>query len=1049
MKNKLLAKILCNVFAVLFGIISAGASIAFENSTAINSYLGVTTQKIVKTGESTPEDFYKTNYSSVEELREKSLEINREVLEEGMVLLKNENSALPLAKNSKVSLYSANSVTFVYAGSGSSSNLPANVAKHAVSLKDGLTSAGLTVNESLWNWYSNHTEYWQGDITTDGDGNKISTVSGNRQQTARFYTKDAPWADLPASAKESAEAAILVVSRNGGENADFYRNTSFATMSSGNYLELGDNEKDVLKNLKTLKDNGTISKIIVLMNSANQVQCDFADNIEYGVDALLWCGMTGSNGPEAIGRVLTGEVSPSGKLSDTFWYSHAENPVYANYGDMTFANSGILENMNKNKKYVVYGEGIYSGYRYTETRYEDIVTERANAGFFDYKTTVSYPFGYGLTYTSFERTLNKVEKFTDESGNASYNVYVTVKNVGEKPAKDVVQVYLQKPYTEYDKQNGVEKAAVELVGYKKTATLAPLATEDVVISVGERYFASYDANKAKTYVIGSDDKADKYYIAVSSDAHAAANDILAAKGYTHAKNSLMDTDGDASRVYSTYIAFNDVKYSTNKTIKKANTNFKQSYEGQEVNFGVDKITNAFDDVDFKKFDGFSKTEREQSYATRSDWENTLSKKITLTATEGLKAAQATIVPEADAIEYPEYGKESGLNIADLRAFDDGTPISYDNPLWDELLDKMTWKETVALLSDGLRQTGAVESINAPKTLQFNGATGPVPGDAADNSKYKFNTTKAPFEGFAAGTDGENDYPIFFCCNGIVASTFSPELQQKLGEQIGEECLWIGMSGIYGLGVNLHRGAYCGRNFEYYSEDGLLAGFACAYELKGIQSKGVFVILKHGLLNDQEDNRHGICTWANEQSIREIYLLPTEIAVLVGDEAKTAGMMTGLNRMGAKWCSVQGFCNTVLRAEFGMQGYIISDFYTKYMDPVSGVLYGNDLPDGTVAKDSKTYDGVTRNFDDYSVGYGKLAWSMREAAHRVLYTVVRSSAMNRMTKDTKVVKITPAWQTALTSLEITFGVLFALSAVYVVVTIVLVEKNKQNEATENE
>lgn len=1031
MKNKKISKILCNVLAILVGIVNLASIITTENASAINSFLGVSTQKIVKTGSSEAVDYYTTKYSSVDELRAASIAINEEVMAEGMVLLKNDNDALPLSKGDSVSLYSANSVTLVYTGSGSSSSLPEKVNKHAVNLKDGLTASGLDVNTDLWNWYMQNTQYWQGEVKTV-DGKTISTISGNRNQSAKFYTKDAPFDKLPDSASQPSDAAILVVSRNGGENADLYRNKTFSTMSSGNYLELGDNEKDVLKNLKTLKDNGVIKKIVVLMNSANQVQCDFADNPEYGVDALLWVGSVGSTGANSIGKVLVGDVNPSGRLSDTFWYSHDQNPVYANFGAYDYANSGVLhDDLRENRKYVVYQEGIYNGYRYTETRYTDYVTGAENAGLFDYATTVSYPFGYGLSYTTFDYKLESVTPFVDSDNSTTYNVTVKVTNTGSVAGKEVAQVYLQKPYTDYDKANGIEKAAVELVGYAKTDVLQPGASKTVTVSVQERYFASYDYTNAKTYVIGSEQKSDKYYLTVAKNAHDAVNNVLAAQGFSTSAYQ-MDADGNAALTYETHIDFDSVKYSTNKNIKAANANFEAKYEGQLANYGVSSITNRFSDVDFQLYEGFSDAERSQPYVSRSNWQGTLGVKIDLTASSVLKDDQATPIPQSDSVAYPTFGETNGLTLADLRAFEDGTLIDYDNPLWDKLLDQITWEEMCDFLSDGLRQTGAIESINAPKTLQFNGAVGPVPGDAENNSKYKFNTTEAPFQGFVDGTDGEDDYPVFFCCNGIVASTFNNELVKRLGEQIGEECLWVGMSGIYGLGVNLHRGAYCGRNFEYYSEDGYLAGVACAYELSGIQSQGVFVIMKHALLNDQEDSRHGIGSWANEQTIRELYLLPTEIAVNLGDDAKMAGIMTGLNRMGAKWCSAQGFCSTVLRGELGMNGFIISDFYSKkYMNPIAGVMYGNDLPDGTVLADTKTADGVTNNFDEYSVGYGELAWKMRESAHRILYTIVRSSAMNRMTSDTKVIKVTPAWQTALTAACITIDALFALSVAYVV------------------
>lgn len=1034
MKTKLLSKIICNVLAVLVGLLTVGGAIANANASAINSFLGVSTQKIIKKGDTVPVNYYDTEYDSVAELRAASEAINEQTVAEGMVLLKNENNALPLSSGESVTLYSANSVTFVHAGSGSSSNLTVNVAKNAVNLKDGLEQAGLSVNEGLWNWYSAHSEYWQGKIATDSDGNKYSYLMGNRDQSATFALKDASWSQLPEDAKAKADAAIVVISRNGGENADFIHT------SSTDYLALGDNEKDILVNLKKLKDNGTIGKIVVLLNSANPLSCDFADNAEYGVDALLWVGMVGSTGTRAIGRVLTGEISPSGKLSDTYWKDNNLNPVMANFGDYQYDNAEILAGLRDdcNRTYVAYQEGIYNGYRYTETRYEDYVNNVDNVGEFIYSDNVAYPFGYGLSYTDFQTTLDDVSAFTNKDNSVSYNVTVTVTNIGSVAAKHVVQVYLQKPYTDYDKQYGVEKAAVELVGYAKINTLKAGDSQTVTISVAERLFASYDANHAKTYVVGSSDGADKYYLTVADGAHEAVNNILAAKGVNRANNERIDSDGNSSAVWSTSIDFNDTKYATNDTIKQANGNFNPRYEGEVANYGVDKITNRFDDVDYRLYQGFDQAEREQKYTTRLDWAGTTAKTVRLTATEQLKQDHKTPVPQQDDVEYPSMGESNGQMLILLRADEQGNLLDYDNPLWETLMNNITWDELCKFLSNGLRLTESVESISAPKTVQFNGAVGPVPGDDLSNSNYGFNNSGAAFQGFAKEKGGAEEYPDFFCCNGLVASTFNSELAEKLGKQIGEECLWVGMSGIYGYGVNLHRGAYCGRNFEYYSEDGFLSGMACAAEVKGTQSKGVFVILKHALLNEQETNRHAGNIWANEQTIRELYALPIELCIQFGDEMKMMGVMTSLTRMGTKWSSAQGFCDTVLRGEMGMNGFVISDFYTKieknsYMNPIAGVMFGNDLPDGTVIASNNTYDGVTNDFNAYGQGYGKLAWKMRDAAHRVLYVVARSSAMNMMTSDMVVVKVTPIWQTALKVATIAGYVLLAASIVFVVVS----------------
>lgn len=1024
MKKLFLAsKITCNVFAVLFSVVTVGSSIAIANASAINSFLHVTTQRVEQDPNAEPELFYDSEYSDVLDLRDASEAIVEEVMSEGIVLLKNAENALPLKDGASISFYSVNAIDSVISGCGSSGAAESAV-EDAVSLKEGVENAGFTVNNDLWQWYeTNRAAYAQ--RANSGGG----SVRGNQSQTQSFTLKDAPWSVLPASKTNKADAAVVVLSRNAGENADM------PMRSSGtDYLQLGENERDLLTNLKTLKDNGTIGSIIVLMNSANQIQCDFVNDPAYGVDALIWCGTLATTGANAVGKILSGEVNPSGRLSDTFWYDHGENPVYYNIGDTSFGNSGAIEvsfNKGENKKFVAYQEGIYNGYRYTETRYEDAVMGTEGTGSYDYDKVVSYPFGYGLSYTTFEYSNMTVTPYKGVDG-TKYTVSLDVTNTGDVAGKEVVQIYLQKPYTDYDRTNGVEKASVELVGYAKTPELAPDSDPyRVTIEVDEKYFASYDSLNARTYVIGSTDRDDNYYLTAAKDAHDAVNNILAKKGYNPEENTAMDSEGNAELVSDPiYIGFSDTEYSTNKVIRENVANFKEDYTGQLVNYGVESITNQFDDADWRLYDGFSAQDQSQPYLTRSDWSGTFGTVISLNATPTLSEDQKTETIEEDNIEYPTYGAENGLSLISLRNYTDGSLIEYDNEMWDDLLDQITWDETVELLRNGLRLTGAVESINAPLTAQQNGATGPI-------QQYGYNSTGNEFEGFAKLYEsGVGEYPTIFPCNGIVASTFNVELIERLGEQIGEECAWCGYSGIYGLGVNIHRGAYCGRHFEYYSEDSFLTGMSAGYEVKGIQSKGVFVILKHPVLNDQETNRHNVCAWGNEQMIREVYLSPVELTIEYGDEMGMLGVMTGLNRIGAKWTSVQGFCNTVLRAEYGLKGYIISDFYKNYMNPANAILNGNDLPDGETGGGSdSTADGVLRDLNQYSEGYGELAWAMREAAHRVLYTVVRSNQMNFFTPGMKIIKITPDWQIALTAVRITVDVLFGLSAAFLVFTIV--------------
>ena len=1033
-KLGLVTKILLHVTLIVFGIMAVGGPILLANKGAINGYFGIQTS-IGSTNGSDGSLYYDTKFENMDEVAAATKDIIEETMEEGAVLLKNDNDALPLEKNDKVNMYGIASYYTVVTGQGSGVG---DAKSNVVKLYDGLTSAGLIVNSEMNEWYKsqNVNDYLE-------VGKRGGSFTGGGTQQSQFVVKDANWNELPDAKNNEARAGIVVFARNSGEAIDLYMDTTMddgqtrtiinrehngdASRSVGDALALSDNEKSVLEGMKALKDAGTLDSIIVLMNSASPLMCDFIENEAYGIDACMWVGAIGTYGANAIGRLLVGDVNPSGRTADTFWAHSKYNPVYYNYGAIEYANSDILKgyqttlnNEYDDKYYLVYQEGIYNGYKYTETRYEDYVTGRAKTGDYDYEKVVTYPFGYGLSYSEFEYSDMQVT----ENDDATYTVTVNVTNTSDTDGKEVVQVYLQKPYTAKDIENGVEKAAVELIGFTKVEVPAK-TTVPATITVREKYFAAYDANVEKTYVIGSDNADDKYLLTVAKDSHDAVNNLLKYK----ADNGVaVDTDkmafndrrgqGDKNLVWSKYFAYDNKTYSSNDFIENENT-VPPAYEGAEVNYGVDGITNQFDDVDFKKAGIFSQDEMQQVYITRSDWAGTYGKKIALTATQALADAQVCAPAPQDNIPYPTYGEVGFFDEGE--AFDEIKLIylkgkDYNDPLWETLLNRMTWDETCYLLQEGLRFTNAVESIVAPSSSQQNGGLGPVLSRADGGLP-----SQSGFRGFAETRDPENmgRKPATFVCNGIVAATYNVEFMRKLGEQAGEEGIWAGYNGIYGLGVNIHRGAYCGRAFEYYSEDGFLTGMAGGNEAAGSHKLGMFVLMKHAILNDQETHRAGVNTWANEQSIREIYGRAIEVAVEVDRELtpnSVLGVMTGMNRMGAKWAGAQGFCNKVLRAEYGMRGYVVSDYNSGrlYCSPIQGVLNGNDLPDGQPAGNDpyKTdKDGNYLNFQNYKTGYGELAWAMRDAAHKILYTVVNSNTMNGFTGESSIIVVTPAWEIA--------------------------------------
>lgn len=1078
---KLGFKIAFHATLFIYGIMAVAGPIMLGNKGAINSALGIETS--TSAGGANGNMYFETQYENMAEIKEVSKAIIEETMEEGAVLLKNENDALPLSKGDAVNLYGFASYYTVITGQGSGVG---DAQTDKVTLEEGLTSAGLSVNQTLNDWYKNKP---QADFITVGA--RGGTFTGGGTQQSQFTVHDAAWSTLPEAKSNNAKAGIAVFARNSGEAIDLYMDTTMDTetmagdgnrvivnrqannnesKSHGDSLALSENEKSVLAGMKELKDQGKIDSIIVLINAASPLMCEFVNNEAYDIDACMWVGAIGTYGANAIGRLLVGDVNPSGRTADTFWADSKYNPVYYNFGAIEYANSGILkgyqttlDNEYDDKYYIAYQEGIYNGYKYTETRYEDVVTARENAGTFDYDKAVTFPFGYGLSYATFTYSNMHVDYNSDKD---TYTVTVDVHNESsEWDGKEVVQVYLQKPYTQKDIANKVEKASVELIGFTKVE-VPHGETVTATIEVKGKYFAAYDSYVEKTYVVGSENQNDKYLLTVAKDSHDAVNNILQykkANGITIDENKLaINAKRDAGNkelVWGKYIAYDITTYSTNEFIKDENAAFENlaHYEGQQANYGVDKITNQFDDVDFTKAGMFSNEEAAQIYTTRNNWANTCGIRIKLTATAALVEAQKCAAVENDNIPYPAMGEQGFYEGEEI--FDEIKLIylrgkDFNDPLWDTLLDTITWEEYCYFLQEGLRFTLDIPSVAVPSSSQQNGGLAPV-------QSRKQLGSQSGFRGFAELRDPDHidQKPATFVCNGIVAATYNVEFIERLGEVTGEVGIWSGYNGIYGLGVNIHRGAYCGRQFEYYSEDGFLTGIAAGYEAAGAHKLGMFVLAKHGILNDQETHRAGVNVWANEQSIREIYGRAIEVAVEVDTELtphSVLGIMTGMNRMGAKWTGAQGFCNTVLRAEYGMRGYVISDYNSGrlYCSPQQGVLNGNDLPDGQPAseKNPTDKDGNSLYFSSYSEGHGKFAWAMRDATKKVLYTIVNSNTMNGFTGDTSVTNIVPAWEIAVPVVTRVMLALFIWSAVgYGIMYLagLFIENRAERESKENE
>ena len=969
--KRTLKKVFLNVTAGLLALVFAGSTIANECAGQINSTLGIATSKIVSTlPEGETEEYaryYESAYSSLAELKAAGEAKVREVEQEGIVLLKNDGNVLPYAAGSKVSLLGVTVMDPVYGGTGSG----AVDAAGAPNYYDVMTGAGFEVtNKVLLDWY------------VEGEYKRTNNEIGEQKWSKVKRNHETEDGDPTVGV---GEHAIFVIGRVGGEGDDMTR--EFQDTLDGDYLKLNEEELSILEGLAELKDAGEIASITVIINSANPISVDFLNNEDYGVDAALWVGSVGQTGLYAVGDVLSGAVTPSGSLPDTWWVDNQLNPVQNNFGSYTYAGSENYDlgaNANRFNQYVVYQEGIYLGYKYTETRYEDVVLGTPNAGNYVYEDVVAYPFGYGLSYTTFEMsdlTVTKVGEGTD----AEYTVTVKVTNTGDVAGKKAVQVYAQKPYTEYDKQWQIEKAAVEFVGYNKTQLLQPGESETISVTVPEYFLTSYDALNTGVYVLAEG----THYLTVADNSHEAANNILAVKGKTVADG--MTSEGNTSLVYSVDYTFD------------AETYAKAYGTGEEV-------TSLFDEADVNRYEG--RGDNTVQYYSRSDWEGTVTTgHVKLTMTDAI-AADAVLddsdLPDDTGVDFPTMG-ETGDEIIQLIHM---KGVAYDDPQWETFMDQLTFKELAQICANGLRMTYKVDSIGKQETLDHNGPSGVT-------QKYSLGAN-----GYATVTNDplKESKGTCYPCNGIVAATMNDQLVLEVGELIGEDAMWAGYAGLYGTGLNIHRSPYAGRVFEYYSEDGILTGLIDSAETIGIQSKGVYVYNKHFVLNDQEKNRAGIGTWCNEQALREIYLRAFELPIVNAD-AKC--VMTAFNRLGAIWAGAYDeLLTTWLRGEAGMDGFAVTDMYDgTYMVKVHEVLAGNDIPDNWVGDNTSEFDAYG---PDGEKANAVVVNAMRESAQRVLYTVSNSRGMDGISANSKVVAVTPWWRTTLDIALYSLGALTAIA-----------------------
>ena len=1075
MKKYKLWKILTIVFAFLTVVMIVANVVCSMYATTINWALNTVSSEVVLGDEPGP-IYYESEFalknsdgssqigSDGKEIMDKEAlsaagdAIVKEVAREGIALLKNDG-ALPLEKGASVSLFGQSVDKPVTSGSGSGAT--ASGGEHTY--LSSLTNAGLEVNQASWNFYNS------------GAGASYSMSIPSMHGDDPFSINECPWSvvqsDSTYSQMINSDTAIVVFSRNGGEGFDLPGGTNpiapegerytadglsqaDGSLTGGNFLELNADERSVLAGLKALKDNHTIENIVVVLNTPNAMELDFLSpevcGVDYGVDACLWMGPVGQSGLDALGQVLTGyngdeQFSPSAKIIDTYAYDNLREPAIYNYGESIYSNwdsysaqsaaQDSQAHLNQ-KYYTVYREGIYVGYRYHETRYEDYVFGQGNptkAEAYDYSQVIGYSFGHGLSYTTFEYS----DFAVTDNNDGTLTATVTVTNTGDWAGKEVVELYAQAPYTDYDRENGIEKSSVELVGYDKTALLAPGESEEVTISVDKSQLTSYDSNNAKTYIMDEGD----YYLTFGNGAHDALNAIIGERenveGLTAIEERIVPASDSVNysgsgRVFHWTEEFDDETYSTS------------SVTGAE-------ITNQFDFADINKYSG--RGDNSVEYVSRSDWMGTFD----VTSLETMKATTVQLSmtdqmfeeltntwyePAADASDYtmPTMGANNGLTLAMFVGVPlDGTVQLEDENgavheyTWDDLFDQMTYTEMSNLVLNGQHQTAAVNSISKPETKDENGPSG-------------FNVT------FVGGGGSGTAYPA--PC--MRAATWNRDLVQRVGELMGEDGLAAGKNGMYGPAANTHRTAYGGRNFEYYSEDPFISSTIGASECIGIQSKGIIVYEKHFALNDAETHREGNGTWANEQAIREIYLEAFR-GIMSSDRGNAHATMSGFNRLGTKWCGASTeLMNNVLRGEWGFDGFVATDMdncnnnvlCTGYMYAPTTITGGTDIYDGVgnpAAHNRRNQLNAYRN-DPY------VMTKLREACEHIVYAVANSAAMNGVSADATIRSVTPWWQATLIAVTVVFGAvalgsvaMWVLNATHV---IAFPKPKKDRESAEN-
>ena len=970
---------LAGAAVLLANLVLTATAVAFQQEGEINHALG-----IGDSGASYGGTEFTADGSLTDEGYAKYVEAAYDFCEreeaEGSVLLYNRNNALPLAESERnVTAFGRGSINPVFRSTAGGSSTNKEYQQTPV---DALKGAGFNVNQTMLDAYASAAEPEARSVSSVGEYDP-AVFSGSVKDSFASY----------------GDVAFVTLSRFATEGNDL----QMVNNKGKRMLELDDNEKAIFQ---TIKDSGKFKKVVVLLNSVFAMELNWLE--EYNVDAVLWVGNPGFYGMPGAIRVVTGEVNPSGHTQATFAAHSLSAPSAENFGLHAYDYGG-REPRRAGNSFVTYNEGIYVGYKYYETRYEDTVLgqgnadstvgTKASASGWNYAEEVCFPFGFGLSYTTFEYTLDKLDY---DSAADKFTATVTVKNTGAVDGKASVQLYAQSPYTDYDRQNNVEKSAIQLMAYDKVDVAAG-KSETVKVEAAGYFLASYDAYGAKGYILDAGD----YYFAVGNGAHEALNNVLALKCGEAVSGKLVDHEGNAVSGNTTAAA----KW----TAPNASVD-TEKYRQSRYNSAV-AVTNTFDDADVNYW---VNDDEKITYLSRSAWDTTYPKTVeTITMNDKLYDGMNMqfYVKSGSAKKVSDF--QLGVELEEKINFSDMNGVAFDDPKWDDFLSQLTLNELLINMGDS-KGIKAVKAVNKPGCTIVDGPEGM-------NGQFKY---------------GDRRNCTGWATLSIVAASWDHELQTRFGQMYGEDALYASIPIAYAPGADTLRSPYSGRTSEYFSEDGMLSFYAAMNVSHGMRTKGLIGTVKHFFLNEQEAGRQGISTFANEQSIREIYMRAFEGSLAEGD---SLGVMTAYNRIGVMYAAASKGIEHILRDEWNYGGYIIDDALSasEYSSAPEMLMAGNNIFCLDTARPTEV-EKLINDTDD-----GDLLQKVLDSNHYLYYIMLKSSMGSASAEDLVVSDAMPWWQTVLIAADVVACALAAAAVVmYVLHTYTGVFAGKKRPAGQN-